>query len=708
MGCCFTKKTSTKKTPFNPNDSNSPIYVEDPGFNLQEQPRQTKEQRNIIERKRNDFIDNFFSKDTGLNGMEKSNTIFITNLNKKMFIKNDLITIEEDFILKVNLNSENSYFNNYWIFLEADANNMISREIYIDDIKVNDSQFEVKDNNIKLEFEKTSNNQTRKVKIIEKIRNQFDYYNANELILNQQGIAARYLIYLDHDLTLDDISNKNYLVNKELNLAYYEGIINSQTENSHGFICYSKKINYQIYRYIPELSQDTVQNIIRTKEANGKSSLSIISNYKKVVITDYGLDVDEIRLMKVSNHNRPGEYMTTFGIGLYTDVKNEIDLVEINGKTFPYQKNGDMINFNNLKCYNNQYIEAHLKYKYYTNEEKELYRKEDVLLSFLQNSYVKSIVQIPDKYFIISSNDIFTLSPEIKNLYIYQGIPKEEKIIETFKFCYEKARWDIDYEYTLEGNNNIKDCEFIIGKIFKGGNLKELKYDINKNGASLIDSGNNFTFKYDSINTNKTNLNFKIKVENSTSNYIFNGNIADYIEEIPPQEVQFWKNLANQIISSDITSFPDYKKIGKWVYNHITYNLSLTGKKFTAMEIYKNKQGVCEHYTLLYNTILNSYGIEAIKVGGYAKNITEYNTKVKPKKDKKNSSGEATERHAWTLAKIDGEWVPLDATWDLFDKNVPITHIFENYGDTKQNIKYIVGNEFKFKITKENITYVKS
>ena len=135
MGCCFTKKTSTKKTPFNPNDSNSPIYVEDPGFNLQEQPRQTKEQRNIIERKRNDFIDNFFSKDTGLNGMEKSNTIFITNLNKKMFITKDIILVEDDFILKVNLNDANSYYNNYWMFLDADVNDMISREIYIDDIK---------------------------------------------------------------------------------------------------------------------------------------------------------------------------------------------------------------------------------------------------------------------------------------------------------------------------------------------------------------------------------------------------------------------------------------------------------------------------------------------------------------------------------------------------------------------------------------------
>ena len=125
------------------------------------------------------------------------------------------------------------------------------------------------------------------------------------------------------------------------------------------------------------------------------------------------------------------------------------------------------------------------------------------------------------------------------------------------------------------------------------------------------------------------------------------------------------------------------------------------------MEIYKNKQGVCEHYTVLYNTLLNAYGIEAIKVNGYAKNITEYNTKVTNKKNKENQTGEPTERHAWTLAKIDGEWVPLDATWNLFDKNVPITHVFKNYKEDNQNIKYIMGSEVKFKLTKENIIYVK-
>ena len=162
------------------------------------------------------------------------------------------------------------------------------------------------------------------------------------------------------------------------------------------------------------------------------------------------------------------------------------------------------------------------------------------------------------------------------------------------------------------------------------------------------------------------------------------------------------------IISSDKSNFPNHKKIGKWVHNHIKYNLQLTGQKFTAMEIYKNKQGVCEHYTKLYNTLLNAYGIKALKVSGYAKDITEYNTKVKKKNNEENQSGNPTERHAWTLAKIDGEWVPLDATWDLFDKCVPITHVFENYGDGGEKIKYNSDNQVKFKLTKESVKYIKN
>ena len=164
MGClCSSKNTKKKPTPINdPDVSNYPISVNNTGINLGEQ--QIKVQNSSIERKRNEFIDNFFNKNLGLNPLEKRNTIFITNLNKKMRISKDLITIEEDLILKTNLDSPNSYFNNFWIFLDANINDIISKEIYIDDIKVNDTQFETKNSSIKLEFENTFNNQTRKIR----------------------------------------------------------------------------------------------------------------------------------------------------------------------------------------------------------------------------------------------------------------------------------------------------------------------------------------------------------------------------------------------------------------------------------------------------------------------------------------------------------------------------------------------------------------
>ena len=710
MGCICSKKPR-KRQEIKLNSSSTPIKVENTGINLEElriNQNPKIEEKIIDEGKRNTFIDNFFAKNTGLNAIEKPNTIFITNLNKKMHISKDLITVEEDFILKVNLDSPNSYFNNYWMFLDAEINEIISKEIYIDDMKVDDSRFEVNNNSIKLEFGNTSNQETRKIRMIQKIRNQFEFYGSKPLLLNRQGVAARYLIYADNDLSLDEVSNNNYILNKDLNLAYFEGIITNQTENHHGFINYSKKINYKIYQYIPELTKDSVQNIIRKQEANREANLNLIANYKKIVITEYGQDIEEIYLKKVSNYDS-GRYLSSFSLGLYKDIRSEIDLVEFNGKPFNYRKNGDSIEFNNIKCYNNQFIEIHLKYKYYFNENKDLYRQENVLLSNQTGAYCKSIVQIPDEYVVIAAKDIFQKSPDINNRYIYQGILNGENISECFKFCREKARWEIEQEYILEASRNIDSCEFTINKIFKGGNLKELRYDMTYNGAELTDTGENYVFKYDKFNSNKALINLKIKVENSTSNYYFNEN-KEYLTRIPPEEIQFFQSLVNQITSSDQSNLPDYKKIGKWVHNHIKYNLQLTGKKFTAMEIYNNKQGVCEHFTKLYNTLLTAYGIDAVKVCGYAKDITEYNTKVKKKEgdNNQNQNADPSGRHAWTLAKIDGEWVPLDATWDLFDKKVPITHIYENYGEGQQHILYNSDNVVKFKRTKENIKFVKN
>ena len=659
----------------------------------------------LMRREREEFINNFFSKNSELKPLEGTNTIFITYLNKKMIITQESINIEEDFILKANLDSPNSYYNSFWIILDGKKDEFISKDIFIDDNKVDSSQFEVKDFSMKIEFKKIYNKQTRKVKIIQKIRNQFDNYNAQHLILQKQGIITKFLICVEDNLNLDDISNKNYVINKKLNLAYFEGITIKETENIHGYIYYSKKINNKIYTFIPELKGELLQNIINNKEMNNQPKLNYLAKYKKVVITDYGQDIEEINFMKVSNYN-PGQYLTSFSFGLYKDTKNEIDLAELNGKPYNYRNNNDSIEFNDIKCYNNQFIEIHLKYKYYTNETKDIYRKENVLLSNIKETYCKCIVQIPDNYIILSTNNIFQNKPELKNTYFYQKISDEDKISEMFKFCFEKSRWEIDYEYILEAPNNIKKCEFSLNKIFKGGNLKEILYDIQPE-KNLIDSEEKFIFQYDNLNAKKTKINFHIIVENSTSNFIFNGN-NEYLTRIPTEDLQFFKSLVNQILISDKSNYPDFKKIGKWVHNNIKYNFEFSGKKYSAKEIFNMKQGVCEHFTILYNTLLTAYGIDTIKVSGYAKDITENNIKVKKRKDENNQNEDPSERHSWTLAKINNEWVPLDATWDLFDKNVPITHIFENYGNGGEKIVYNSDNVVQFKRTKQNIKYIKT
>jgi hypothetical protein len=64
------------------------------------------------------------------------------------------------------------------------------------------------------------------------------------------------------------------------------------------------------------------------------------------------------------------------------------------------------------------------------------------------------------------------------------------------------------------------------------------------------------------------------------------------------------------------------------------------------------------------------------------------------------------ERHAWSIAKINGIWTPLDATWNMFEGHVPLSHIFSNYGDAESNTQFPADLKIENKITKEIITFV--
>ena len=89
-----------------------------------------------------------------------------------MRISKDVIIIEEDFILKVNLDSPYQYYNYFWMKLDVKNDDLISKEIYIGDIKVDDSRFEVEGYFIKIEFENMYNKQTKKkIDLFKKLKN---------------------------------------------------------------------------------------------------------------------------------------------------------------------------------------------------------------------------------------------------------------------------------------------------------------------------------------------------------------------------------------------------------------------------------------------------------------------------------------------------------------------------------------------------------
>ena len=116
------------------------------------------------------------------------------------------------------------------------------------------------------------------------------------------------------------------------------------------------------------------------------------------------------------------------------------------------------------------------------------------------------------------------------------------------------------------------------------------------------------------------------------------------------------------------TEHPDkpYYYIGKFVNSRIEYDINYVGRKLTVKQIFDGKKGVCEHYTLLYNAMLNAIGIKTVYISGWAF-------------DKDKTSGDkSTLGHAWTAALINDKWMELDATCGLFE-GIPAGHIFKNF-----------------------------
>ena len=660
--------------------------------------------------KRNEFITDFLN--TNFNEEEDQRTgIFIKNHRKKMIISKNSVKIEQELIVTTKFDNQNTYSDSFWILLDKNPSELKSKEIYVDDEKVDDSKFETNGSNIKIEYKGIFNGETRKIKIFQEIEKNFNDYENQSLILNKIGTPVRFLIYTEDNIKIDDITNENYVFNRDLNLAYFEGKTTKETTSSHGYVHYSKTINFQIYKFIPEYKKFEDEILTIKQNTSKEDEVSFLAIYKKIIITDYGQDIEEIYKFKLSNFE-PGVFLPTISHGLLKETKHEIYFVELNGKKADYTDAESLITINNFGARNNQFGEIHIKYKYFTNEEKNILRQENIITGNTRNTYCKIILEIPNKYVFLSSNDIFQKDHKNNNIYFFNGIAEDEPLKELFKLSLKNGTWDIQEEFVLESKKDIDQCTFMMSRLFKGGNLKEKEFEIIQENGEFVDDEkeNKFIFNFKDLRENTTTIKLRVKAENSTSGYNVI-NKKDLITKIPDEDKQFFKDLSNKILKEDKSDFPVYKKLGKWVHNYITYNLKYTGKTYTAKEIYNNKEGVCKHFTLLYNTLLVSQGIDAIYISGYALDLTENNVMKENETTKALNTNPNTldsQKHAWTLAKIDGKWVPLDSTWNMFDKNLPISHIFQGYDNITFTTRTFGGNQVDNKITKENIKYIKN
>jgi len=643
-----------------------------------------------------------------LAGKDTREGLFMLSQNKTVTITANSISIIDEFVLTANIEPL-LYYDTYTYLLDDKINKLKSKEIYVDGTKVDDTNFEIKnDYNIKIMIGKIYNEQIKKIKVIQEFQNEVSNYSSYDLYLRDPGVLTRFLIKSGDDIQIDDVTNKNFSINSGKNMACFEGKTTNEIIVNRGRLFYSKIFNYQIYKYIPEFKAEE-NNIINKKEAENKMDINILARYKKVVITDYGQEIEDIYKIKISKYPT-NIFIPEISYGLILNSKYEIISVELNGQKVEYSANGYSIDIHNFGAYKNQFGELHYKYKYFEDNNNKTLRKESIITSNIKNTYCSLIIEIPNNYVVLRTNDIYQKNKSNDYEYFYKGISKEDKFYECMNLSIKNGEWDIQKEITLNSKENIEQCTVELNKMFKGGNLIEESYELCKENAEFIDDEkeNKFIFNYNNLNTNQAKIEWKIKAKNSTTDYNFDGN-EELIIKVPEEDKQFFKDLSDKIIKDDNSDFPIYKKLGKWVYNYMTYNSAYFGKVLTAKQIYEKKFGVCEHYTLLYNTLLISQGIKAVYVSGYAISEREEDKdKLENKDNKENNNLQILEesRHCWTLALIDEKWVPLDATWNLFEKNVPLSHIFQNYGKTTFNTTTLSGKEVDHKVTKEIIKYI--
>jgi hypothetical protein len=432
-----------------------------------------------------------------------------------------------------------------------------------------------------------------------------------------------------------------------------------------------KKLNY--------IPKENESGLIKT---HYKQKILLTKNGQKI---QHKITLRQVNLEGLIHHN--------WSFSINSNIKIEVEEIKLNG-IYKFKPNTFYFQFD---LENNQNIKISFTYFEIRENLLDYYRHLRVNIpNFFYNSVCNVIVKIPLHFQIISlSNNLFIKDLQ-DNIYLYDGIVPKEGITEIFKCSIKKAKWKGKIIQNFYIKRDFFPLIVYSYKFFQFGNNKILIYDINTNNIDneiIIEEDQFLKFYFDS---NCLEGSYKIKTifeNNIEKKYIVN-NIENKIKKFKSvEEYKFFKELSQKIIEKDKSNLPNYIKLGKWVNLFLKFNSSLQNKKMTLEEIIKKKEGVGKHYTILYNTLLNSIGISSIYINGLSHNCENQIIEIENK----------FINHAWTLAKINNQWIPLDCTWGFFEGKLPVSHIFLNYFEYN-----IPNNNFiEREIVDETIEFIK-
>ena len=323
-----------------------------------------------------------------------------------------------------------------------------------------------------------------------------------------------------------------------------------------------------------------------------------------------------------------------------------------------------------------------VNYKYNQKTYKDLlFKQESVIIPLIKNSLFCDYKYIlPNGYINLGlQNNI--LAKKSNTIYTFYGQCPTTSQTDIIRYSPKKASFMADVELSVSYPPKFtNDVTLTFPRLYIGGKLKNSAYELSSLDNSLYNEEDyiyeNIKYRIKMKAANKEKIGIKLHT-------LFTNDLNKEFKVYFPEsyyEIDLSKidreiiDKANEIIKEE-SDLPNYYKLGKFVNSYMTYDLSYYGRSLTLKEIYNGRTGVCEHYTSLYNAMLNAIGIKTLYISGWAfdgnKTIGNWDHMA----------------HAWTAALIDGKWIELDATWGLFE-GIPVGHIMKDFSKGKFNQEF--------------------